>query len=76
MALRKTINALTVGAKTCQPMFLQKLVLFHNTPCLEAWKGGSSEGPTHWLDYNKKVYPPQKPDEEPRPAVSYLSLLV
>lgn len=23
-----------------------------------------------WLSYNDKVYEPQKPDEEPRPAVS------
>lgn len=23
-----------------------------------------------WLSYNNKIYEPQKPDEEPRPAVS------
>lgn len=27
-------------------------------------------GPHKWLDYNKVVYPPQKPGEERRPAVS------
>lgn len=26
--------------------------------------------PKHFLTYNKKVYPPQEPDETPRPAVS------
>lgn len=28
------------------------------------------EGPPNWLTYNDKIYPPQKPGEEPRPAVS------
>jgi hypothetical protein len=27
-------------------------------------------GPKKWLEYNKKVYPPQAPEEERRPAVS------
>lgn len=26
--------------------------------------------PTHFLDYNKIIFPPQKPGEERRPAVS------
>ncbi|XP_011296933.1 39S ribosomal protein L22, mitochondrial [Fopius arisanus] len=26
------------------------------------------EGPKHWMDYNKKVYPPQEPGEPRRPA--------
>lgn len=69
MALRTISNTLSVSTKVGQPSFYQKL-FFHNTPCLEAWNNRRSndQGPTHWLDYNKKVYPPQKPDEEPRPA--------
>lgn len=26
--------------------------------------------PKGWLQYNKKIYPPQNPNENPRPAVS------
>jgi len=29
-------------------------------------------GPKHWPRYNKIVFPPQKLDEERRPAVSYI----
>jgi large subunit ribosomal protein L22 len=29
------------------------------------------DGPKRWLAYNDVVYPPQAPDEEQRPAVSY-----
>lgn len=40
---------------------------FHCSTVDQAWsKPKNSCG--HWLHYNKKVYPPQKPDEEPRPA--------
>lgn len=27
------------------------------------------DGPTHFLSYNDKIYPPQAEDEQPRPAV-------
>lgn len=30
----------------------------------------NSTGPKKWLKYNEKIYPPQAPDEERRPAVS------
>lgn len=33
------------------------------------------EAPTHFLDYNKTIFPPQKPDEEKRPAVSCAYML-
>lgn len=35
---------------------------------LEAYQKHS--GPKKWLDYNKKIFPPQGPEEERRPAVS------
>ena len=38
--------------------------------------GGVPTNPTHWLEYNKKIFPPQKPGEEKRPAVSTYSLLL
>lgn len=31
----------------------------------------SEFGPKKWPAYNKIVFPPQQPDEEPRPAVSF-----
>ncbi|XP_044255329.1 39S ribosomal protein L22, mitochondrial [Tribolium madens] len=39
----------------------------HNSSVLNAW-GGNSKEPTHFIEYNKKIYPPQSPDETPRPA--------
>lgn len=49
--------------KLCQP-----LTSIHTSSESFAWKG-DSKGPQKWLKYNEKVYPPQTPDEEPRPAV-------
>jgi hypothetical protein len=31
---------------------------------------GKHGGPKKWLQYNEKIYPPQAPEEERRPAVS------
>lgn len=31
----------------------------------------NDDDPTHFMSYNDIVYPPQSPDEEPRPAVRY-----
>ncbi|XP_060532475.1 large ribosomal subunit protein uL22m isoform X2 [Cylas formicarius] len=33
-----------------------------------AWGKLKENGPTHWLKYNEKIYPPQGAEEEPRPA--------
>lgn len=41
---------------------------FHTSALLQK-KKGDNDGPTHFLSYNDKIYPPQSPDEEPRPAV-------
>lgn len=35
-----------------------------------AWS--KSEEPKRFLLHNKKIYPPQSSEEEPRPAVSYI----
>ncbi|XP_055300855.1 39S ribosomal protein L22, mitochondrial [Sitodiplosis mosellana] len=40
---------------------------FHTSAMLQKEKG-DNDGPTHFLSYNDKMYPPQRPDEEPRPA--------
>lgn len=60
-----TINRLLQQPlKLCQP-----LASLHSSSNLLAWVG-RGDGPKKWLTYNDKVYPPQTPDEEPRPAVS------
>jgi hypothetical protein len=33
-------------------------------------KKSGFDGPKHFLEYNDTIFPPQKPDEERRPAVS------
>jgi hypothetical protein len=50
----------------------QAAALFHTTP-LNSRKNsnaGHSTAPTHFLRQNKKIFEPQLPSEEPRPAVS------
>ncbi|KAL1509022.1 hypothetical protein ABEB36_003828 [Hypothenemus hampei] len=67
MALTISNNIVNSIFKRFQLLNLQN-ALIHNTSCLNAWKATKEKGPTHWLDYNKKIYPPQTPDEEPRKA--------
>ncbi|XP_076252638.1 mitochondrial ribosomal protein L22 [Rhynchophorus ferrugineus] len=67
MSLRSLEAGLLLGTKLCNPIFFQTAAHFHNTVALSAWHG-QNKVPSKWLDYNKKIYPPQTPDEEPRPA--------
>lgn len=48
---------------------IQQRTFSVNSQCLSRWNR-HNEGPQRWLKYNKIVHPPQKPDEEPRKAVS------
>jgi hypothetical protein len=41
----------------------------HTSSSLDA-SLSNHKGPKKWLKYNEKVYPPQAPEEERRPAVS------
>lgn len=34
------------------------------------------QGPQKWLTYNKKIFPPQSPEEDRRPAVSLLNFVI
>lgn len=43
---------------------------FHTTIPALAWT--KSTTPKRFLDYNKKIYPPQEITEEPRPAVNII----
>nr|XP_014101441.1 39S ribosomal protein L22, mitochondrial [Bactrocera oleae] len=40
----------------------------HTTDALSSKWNKANHGPRKWLEYNKTVHPPQKPDEEPRKA--------
>ncbi|XP_030759939.1 39S ribosomal protein L22, mitochondrial [Sitophilus oryzae] len=66
----KTLDAgLQLSKKLYQPLFIQALASFHSTSHLNVWQAKNTrDGPGKWLEYNNKVYPPQGPDEEPRPA--------
>ena len=47
----------------------QLACLFHTTNGLNKYNT-HNKGPKKFLKYNKTVFPPQQPDEEPRKAVS------
>lgn len=46
---------------------LEQINNLHTTRILSAWSA-FGDGPQKWLAYNKKIYPPQEPHEERRPA--------
>lgn len=48
----------------------------HTTASLAAAWNRNSKGPRKWLQYNKIIYPPRQPDEEPRKAVSQVERLI
>lgn len=52
----------------------QSIFSLHTSSNLSAWKGEKS-GPKKWLLYNEKVYSPQAPDEESRPAVIKVTII-
>lgn len=43
---------------------------FHTSETMNKQWNGHNYGPRKWLEYNKTIFPPQKENEEPRPAVS------
>lgn len=54
-----------LAVKTIAPKYVEVLsACIHTTPIVNA------EGPNKWEKFNKKFYPPQSENEEPRPAVS------
>ncbi|KAJ8946700.1 hypothetical protein NQ318_006958 [Aromia moschata] len=52
----------------CKPLLLVHADKIHNSAVNYAWTNEPQPGPKKWLKYNEKIYPPQSPDEEPRPA--------
>ena len=68
MLFKNTINIL----KTINNNFLKiNNNLFHTSSVLEKSWNTYNSGPRKWLEYNKKIYPPQLSNEEPRKAVTY-----
>ncbi|XP_017770818.1 PREDICTED: 39S ribosomal protein L22, mitochondrial [Nicrophorus vespilloides] len=65
MALYKVKSLFQLGNQI-QPLLITQCDKFHTTSDLSAWSRNS--GPKRWLKYNDVIYPPQSPDEEPRPA--------
>jgi hypothetical protein len=57
------------------PLISTGLAKFHNSPTSYAWNKDKKE-PSKFIGYNKIIYPPQSPDEVPRPAVSNFNLIV
>lgn len=53
--------------------FAKPAACFHTS----AVNAGFSEQkqPRNFLRYNKKIFPPQQPNEEPRPAVNYFYII-
>lgn len=68
---------LTMALINCTPLLSQytkflRAAIFecnklHTSSVLQTYE--TNKTPRHWLEYNKKIYPPQQPNEEPRPAV-------
>lgn len=48
----------------------------HTSSTLDRKHNEKSMGPKNWEAYNKKIFPPQTPDEERRPAVSEVLKLI
>lgn len=69
MALTKIHTPIILGIKQYSPLLLIQSEKIHNSSSNLAWHN-IPKVPTKFLKHNEKIYPPQSPDEEPRPAVS------
>ena len=78
LLLRQFQRCLSIGNKCIQPSIIHNTslpvngiagrALFH-TSKLDAMPYNPPQGPKKWPIYNKKMFPPQLPGEEKRPAV-------
>lgn len=69
LSLNKLKSFALTAIKICNTQLCENAVKqLHTTAAVAGWAGNSK--PRKWFKYNKVVYPPQLPDEEPRPAVS------
>ncbi|XP_018579948.1 39S ribosomal protein L22, mitochondrial [Anoplophora glabripennis] len=66
MVLINIQTTLRLGIKHCNPLLIIQAEKLHTSPSNSAWHNDSK--PKKFLKYNKEVYPPQSPEEEPRPA--------
>lgn len=70
---RSAINGTNIPSNTVKILNLPTCS-FHLSSILCRGKVPNFESPKLFLRYNKKIYPPQKPDEKRRPAVNLLLL--
>ncbi|VEN41448.1 unnamed protein product [Callosobruchus maculatus] len=68
MALNTLKNFTSTLIKQYNASLIVPLDKLHTCTANFAWKNQSYKTPSGFLSYNEKVYPPQGPDEEPRPA--------
>lgn len=73
MVLIKITPILRLRIKHCSPLLLIEAERLHTSSHNSAWHNENK--PKKFLKYNEKVYPPQSPEEEPRPAVSLHSII-
>ncbi|XP_072756949.1 large ribosomal subunit protein uL22m [Anoplolepis gracilipes] len=64
---RLAINRVDVSPSTVKTINLIPTCSFHLSSICRT-NLSKYQSPTHFLDYNKTIFPPQKPDEERRPA--------
>ncbi|KAJ8949681.1 hypothetical protein NQ314_008142 [Rhamnusium bicolor] len=67
MALIKFKAILTSELKNCQPLLIVNCEKLHSSSVNLSWNNVDNS-PKTFLKFNEKIYPPQSPDEEPRPA--------
>ncbi|XP_070156393.1 large ribosomal subunit protein uL22m [Polyergus mexicanus] len=63
---RIAINRVDISSSTIKILNIPTCSFHLSSICRGKLSGYQS--PTHFLDYNKTIFPPQKPDEERRPA--------
>ncbi|CAH1959117.1 unnamed protein product [Acanthoscelides obtectus] len=68
MALSTIRNLAGTVLKQHSPSLIVPLDKIHTSTAKFAWKNEQYKAPQGFLRYNEKVYPPQGPDEEPRPG--------
>lgn len=67
MNLSRSISQLISSVRSVALNTIQKSYVHLDSTLLAYEK---NDGPKKFLTFNNKIYPPQTPDEKPRPAVS------
>lgn len=68
---RAAVNKTDILSSAAKTLSLTPTCSFHSSICLST-NLSKYHPPRAFLRHNRTVFPPQKPDEEKRPAVSYI----